>query len=70
MLSRMEVYIRRLFDCVLAFTLLPNVLTCFSQQTNVAQFAVLGAYSYLSTPSLNLTQCGFDSDLVTISAVG
>jgi hypothetical protein len=62
MLSRMEVYMRRLIDCVLAFTLVSTALTCFSQQTDVAQFAVFGAYSYLSTPSLNLTQRGFDGD--------
>ena len=60
MLSRMEVYMRRLFGCVLAVTLLSTALTCFSQQTDVARFAVFGAYSYLSTPSLNLTQRGFD----------
>jgi|HubBroStandDraft_6_1064221.scaffolds.fasta_scaffold39664_2 hypothetical protein len=42
MLSRMEVYMRRLFDCVLAFTLVSTALTCFSQQTDVAQFAVFG----------------------------
>ena len=52
----------RLFDCVLGFILLPTALTCFSQQTDVAQFAVFGAYSYLSTPSLNLIQRGFDGD--------
>lgn len=37
-------------------------LTSFSQQTEVTQFAVFGAYSYLSTPSLNLTQRGIDAD--------
>ncbi len=37
-------------------------LSCFSQQTEVTQFAAFGGYSYLSTPSLNLTQRGFDGD--------
>src|SRR5580658_5161703 len=39
-----------------------SALTCFAQQTEVTQFAAFGAYSYLSTPSLNLTQRGFDGD--------
>ena len=46
---------------VILFILL-SALTCFSQQTEVTQFAAFGAYSYLSTPSLNLTQRGFDGD--------
>jgi len=37
-------------------------MTCFSQQTDVRQFSAFGAYSYLNTPSLNLTQNGFDGD--------
>jgi dUTPase len=37
-------------------------LTGFSQQTDVPMFSAFGAYSYLSTPSLNLTQRGFDGD--------
>ncbi len=53
---------RRLFVCVLASFLLLTALTCFSQQTNVPQFAAFGAFSYLSTPSLNLVQRGFDGD--------
>ncbi len=53
---------RRLLFCVLALFLLSNAHTCFSQQTEVTQFAAFGAYSYLSTPSLNLTQRGFDGD--------
>lgn len=53
---------RRLFVCVLALFLLSTALTCFSQQTDVRQFTAFGAYSYLSTPSLNLTQRGFDGD--------
>jgi hypothetical protein len=38
-------------------------LSCLSQQTDVPEFAILGGYSYLSAPSLNLTQRGFDSEL-------
>jgi len=37
-------------------------LTCFSQQTDIPQFSAFGAFSYLATPSLNLTQRGFDGD--------
>ncbi len=50
-----------LSSIVLLFVLLTAV-SCFSQQTDVTQFAAFGAYSYLSTPSLNLTQRGFDGD--------
>ena len=53
---------RRLFVCVLALFLLLTTLNCFAQQTDVRQFAAYGAFSYLSTPSLNLTQRGFDGD--------
>jgi hypothetical protein len=49
---------------VILFVLL-TALTCFSQQTDVTQFAAFGGYSYLSTPSLNLTQRGFDSAVST-----
>lgn len=52
---------RRSFVCVFLFLLLIT-LSGFSQQTNVRQFASFGAFSYLSTPSLNLTQRGFDGD--------
>ena len=54
---------RRIFLCVLAFFLLSATLSCFAQQTDIRQFASYYAYSYLSTPSLNLTQRGFDGDL-------
>jgi len=53
---------RRSFVCVLALFLLFTALTCFSQQTDIRQFSTFGAFSYLSTPSLNLTQRGFDGD--------
>ena len=53
---------RRSFVCVLALFLLLTAVTCFSQQTDVTQFAAYSAFSYLSTPSLNLTQRGFDGD--------
>ena len=46
---------------VILFVLL-SALTCFAQQTEVTQFAAFGSYSYLSTPSLNLAQRGFDGD--------
>lgn len=46
---------------VFLFVLLAT-LTCFSQQTDIRQFAAYGAYSYLDTPSLNLSQKGFDGD--------
>jgi hypothetical protein len=54
---------RRLLLCVLALFLVSTALTCFSQQTDIRQFAVFGAYTYLATPSLNLAQRGFDGDL-------
>ena len=53
---------RRLFFCVLALFLFSTALTSFSQQTDVRQYSAYAAYSYLSTPSLNLTQQGFDGD--------
>lgn len=37
-------------------------LTSFSQQTDIPMFSAYTAFSYLSTPSLNLTQRGFDGD--------
>jgi hypothetical protein len=46
---------------VLLFVLLTS-LTVFSQQTDIRQFSTFGGFSYLSTPSLNLTQRGFDGD--------
>ncbi len=39
-----------------------TTLACFSQQTDVARYSAYTAFSYLSTPSLNLTQRGFDGD--------
>jgi hypothetical protein len=39
-----------------------SAVSCFSQQTEVTQYAAFGAFSYLSTPSLNLVQRGFDGD--------
>ena len=53
---------RRSFVCVLALFLLSTPLTCFSQQTDIRQFSTFEAFSYLSTPSLNLVQRGFDAD--------
>ncbi|MGB8770680.1 MAG: hypothetical protein WCC92_13760 [Candidatus Korobacteraceae bacterium] len=45
----------------LLFVLL-TALTCFSQQTDILRYSAFTAFSYLSTPSLNLTQRGFDGD--------
>ncbi len=49
------------FFAVILFLALAT-LTCFSQQTDIRQFSAFGAYSYFSTPSLNLVQRGFDGD--------
>ena len=54
---------RRLLFCVLALFLVSTALPGFSQQTDVRQFVVFGAYTYLNTRSLNLVQRGFDGDL-------
>ncbi len=53
--SRKEILMRRLFFCVLALFLLLSSLTCFSQQTDIRQFSTFQAFSYLTTPSLNLS---------------
>lgn len=55
---------RRWFFCILALLLL-STPTCFSQQTDIRQFVVFGGYSYLHTPSLNLAQRGFNTDVGT-----
>jgi len=54
---------RRSLFCVLALLLLSTAPTCFSQQDDIRRFTVFGAYTYLATRSLNLTQRGFDGDL-------
>jgi hypothetical protein len=51
----------RTLSVLLLFVLL-TALICFSQQNDIRQFSTFGAFSYLSTPSLNLTQRGFDVD--------
>jgi hypothetical protein len=43
--------------------LLFSTLSCFSQQDYIARYSVFSAFSYLSTPSLNLTQRGIDGDI-------
>lgn len=53
---------RRSFPCILACILLSTV-TCFSQQSEVLRYQVIGGYSYLHVPSLNLAQRGFNGDL-------
>ena len=54
---------RRLLFCALTLFLVSTALPTFSQQTDVRQFVVFGADTYLATPSLNLAQRGFDGDL-------
>ena len=51
--------------CTLFLTsfLVLSTLSCFSQQDYIARYSVFTAFSYLSTPSLNLTQRGFDGDV-------
>ena len=39
-----------------------TTLNCFSQQEDVPRYVGYAGYSYFSTPSLNLTQRGFDGD--------
>ncbi len=51
----------RALSIMLLFVLL-TALTCFSQQTDIRQFSTFGGFSYLNTPSLNLTERGFDGD--------
>jgi len=53
---------RRLLFCVVAF-LVTTAIPTFSQQTDIRQFVIFGADTYLATPSLNLVQRGFDGDL-------
>lgn len=53
---------RRFLSCLLPFLLLAT-FTCFSQQTEITQFSLIGGYSYLATPSLNLAQRGFNADM-------
>ncbi len=53
---------RRSFVCGLASFVLLTGLTCFSQQDYIARYSAFTAFSYLSTPSINLTQRGFDAD--------
>ncbi len=52
---------RRLACCVLAIFLLAT-LTCFAQQNEIKQYSIVGGYSYLTVPSLNLAQRGFNGD--------
>lgn len=51
----------RTLSVALLFVLLAT-LTCFSQQTDIRQFSTFAGFSYLNTPSLNLTERGFDGD--------
>src|SRR5271165_6306619 len=39
-----------------------SVVTCLAQQEYIARYSAFTAFSYLSTPSLNLAQRGFDGD--------
>lgn len=51
--------------CIIFVTtsLLLSAVSCFAQQDYIARYSTYAAYSYFSTPSLNLTQRGFDGDL-------
>lgn len=51
---------RRLF-CILALLLFVT-LTSYAQQSDIAQFSIIGGPSYLATPSMNLAQRGFNGD--------
>ncbi len=53
---------RRSFVCVFAVFLLLSALPGFAQQTTILQYSTYVAFSYLSTPSLNLVQRGLDAD--------
>jgi hypothetical protein len=53
---------RRSSLCLLAL-LLFSAVTCFAQQSEIPQFAIVTGYSYLHTPSLNLAQRGFNGDI-------
>lgn len=46
----------------LCLFILLTTLNCLSQQEFVSRYSGYTAFSYLSTPSLNLTQRGFDGD--------
>lgn len=52
---------RRFLFCLLPFLLIAT-FNSFAQQTDITQFSVIGGYSYLATPSLNLAQRGFNGD--------
>jgi hypothetical protein len=52
---------RSTFILLLVFLSL-SVVTCLAQQTFVSKYSTYGAFSYFSTPSLNLTQRGLDTD--------
>jgi hypothetical protein len=48
---------------VLVLFLASASLICSAQQTEITQFAIFGGYSYLSTPSLHLSERGFNTDV-------
>lgn len=54
---------RRLLFCVLCLFLLSATLTCLAQQKEILQYSVIAGYSYLDTPSLNLSQRGLNTDV-------
>ena len=53
---------RRSFVCGLTLFVLLTALTGFAQQDYIARYSAFTAFSYFSTPSLNLVQRGFDAD--------
>lgn len=53
---------RSLYVLLLVFLLSLPVVSCLAQQEYVARYSAFTAFSYLSTPSLNSVQRGFDGD--------
>jgi len=49
--------------CMLVFFVVLTTFSCFAQQTYVNRFDVYTGYSFLSTPSLNLFQNGFNTEI-------
>lgn len=54
---------RRSVPFLIIIIILFSALSCFSQQDYIARYSTFTAFSYLSTPSLNLVQRGFDGDI-------
>ena len=52
----------RTLSVVILLLIVLTSLTCFSQQTYVNRFDAYAGYGYFSTPSLNLSQNGFNGE--------